>query len=48
MEYEPSHHDSAEHDPERSWRDGRIFKCNACDERVKLDVLPSDVAPDER
>jgi hypothetical protein len=48
MEYQPSHHDSAEHDPERSWRDGGIFKCSACDELVKVDVLPRDVMPDER
>jgi hypothetical protein len=49
MELEPgSHHDSTEHDPERQWRDGRIFRCTACDELVKVEALPSDVAPDER
>jgi hypothetical protein len=38
---ERSHHDPADHDPERSWREGaRIFRCSTCDEEVV--VLPPD------
>jgi hypothetical protein len=29
-----THHDAAEHDPERGWRDGIRFKCSTCDESV--------------
>jgi hypothetical protein len=38
---ERSHHDPADHDPERSWGEGaRIFRCATCDEEVV--VLPPD------
>jgi hypothetical protein len=28
----PSHHTSVEHDPERGWGDGKLYKCTSCDE----------------
>jgi hypothetical protein len=33
-EEEPAmlHHTSTEHDPERGWLRGRIFRCKSCDE----------------
>jgi len=37
---ERSHHDAAEHDPERNWRAGsRIFRCTTCEDEVV--VLPA-------
>jgi hypothetical protein len=36
MEPEPEPHDSAEHDPERRWQFGRIFRCKTCDEQVRI------------
>ncbi len=37
---ERDHHDPAEHDPERGWRQGaRIFRCTRCDEEVV--VMPT-------
>jgi hypothetical protein len=37
-ELEPrrSHHDAAEHDPERGWAIGKIFRCRTCDEEVRV------------
>jgi hypothetical protein len=32
----PLHHTPAEHDPERNWLRGRIFKCRTCDETVTI------------
>ena len=38
------HHDSADHDPERSWiRGARIFKCDTCSDEVI--VVPPDEEP---
>jgi hypothetical protein len=31
-----SHHDPADHDPERRWGIGRIFRCTSCEETVTL------------
>jgi len=37
-------HDSADHDPERSWiRGARIFKCDTCTDEVI--VVPPDAEP---
>jgi hypothetical protein len=38
-----SHHDPADHDPERGWSKGHIYKCTTCDEEVR--VVPSDDEP---
>ena len=29
-------HDTAEHDPERSWLSGLLFRCRSCDEQVRV------------
>jgi hypothetical protein len=29
-------HDTAEHDPERSWLAGILFRCRTCDEQVRV------------
>ena len=39
-EVEPGH-DSAEHDPERQWQRGRVFKCSTCDDSIRV-VLPEE------
>lgn len=43
-----SHHDPADHDPERGWRDGRLFRCSSCDEAVMIVPEPPDAAPSDR
>ena len=30
------HHAPADHDPERSWGRGRLFRCTSCDESVTI------------
>ncbi len=37
---QPEHRDPAEHDPERSWEQGQIFRCESCDE--KIEVIPNE------
>jgi hypothetical protein len=34
------HHAAADHDPERRWTLGRIFRCTSCEEAVTL--VPGD------
>jgi hypothetical protein len=48
MEEEPRsrHHTSVEHDPDRSWLRGRIFKCSSCDETMTV-VEDSEGGPSE-
>lgn len=36
VEPSPLHHTSAEHDPERNWLRGRVFKCKTCDASVTI------------
>lgn len=31
-----THHDPADHDPERFWNRKRIFRCASCDESVTI------------
>lgn len=38
LEPRPAHHDPAQHDPERAWRDGVLFACATCDERVQVAI----------
>ena len=37
--FEPKrgHHDPADHDPERDWAIGTIYKCTTCDEEIAVD-----------
>jgi hypothetical protein len=34
--FEPtsSHHSPSDHDPERDWATGTIYKCTSCDEEI--------------
>ena len=34
--FERSHHDVAEHDPERAWVKGEIYSCTTCDEKIRI------------
>jgi hypothetical protein len=36
MRQVPSHHDAAQHDPEREWPWHRIFKCDSCEETITV------------
>jgi len=36
LEPSPQRHDPAQHDPERGWEHGRVFKCAACEEEVRI------------
>ncbi len=36
MEEQPQHHGQPEHDPERRWSLGRIFRCTRCEESVTI------------
>jgi hypothetical protein len=47
MEIEPVPDDAAEHDPERTWAGGRIYRCTRCDERVKVTFPPVEGLPEE-
>jgi hypothetical protein len=42
-----SHHDPADHDPERRWGIGRIFRCTSCTEAVAVTPGPEGGAHDE-
>ena len=33
----PPHHDPAEHDPERLWGSGTLYRCTSCDEQILVD-----------
>jgi hypothetical protein len=39
FEPRPSHHDPAEHDPERDWARGTIYKCGTCDEEITVSTV---------
>lgn len=45
-EVTPSHHGSADHDPERGWLRGRIFKCTRCAETVTIVPASPGEAPE--
>jgi hypothetical protein len=38
-------HDAAESDPERGWREGKIFRCTTCEDEIRV-VMP-DPSPIE-
>jgi hypothetical protein len=44
LEPRPSHHDPADHDIERTWKDGQVFACPSCDEQVQVGFDRSDEA----
>jgi hypothetical protein len=44
---ERAHHDPADHDMERSWKQAGIYVCSTCDEQVRIgirDVEDEDAA----
>ena len=41
----PSHHDAAEHDPERDWAKGRIYACTTCSEEIRVTDAGSGSEP---
>jgi hypothetical protein len=43
LEEVPTHHDSAQHDPERWWGKVRTFRCTKCEETVLIG--PEEDAP---
>ena len=46
---EPMHHESADHDAERSWLKRTIFRCSTCDEEVRVtEGVTEDGEPDRR
>jgi hypothetical protein len=47
FEARPESHDPADHDPERAWPDGKIYKCSTCDEEILVtDPLDSTARTD--
>ena len=36
MQEERSHHDPADHDPERGWSIRRVFRCTSCPDSVTV------------
>jgi hypothetical protein len=48
MVEERLHPDVATDDPERSWGQGRIFRCKSCDEAVSIVMADPNEAPTER
>lgn len=36
LEPRPTHHDPADHDPERDWSKGQLYVCATCDEEVMV------------
>jgi hypothetical protein len=42
-----SHHDPADHDPERRWGLGRIFRCSSCPEAMTVTPGGEGAAGDE-
>jgi len=37
-ELQRAHHDPADHDPERGWKESSLFVCKTCDEQVRVGV----------
>jgi len=35
----PPHHSPTDHDPERDWASGTIYRCTTCDEEVLVSPL---------
>lgn len=40
-----SHHDAADHDPEREWAAGTIYVCRTCDEEVHVATAEDPANP---
>jgi hypothetical protein len=47
FEPERSHHSPTDHDPERDWASGTIYKCTTCDEEIIVGYEePDTLRPD--
>jgi len=44
---EPAQHGQPEHDAERSWLRGRIFRCTTCNEEVRVNEGGDDAIGSE-
>jgi hypothetical protein len=46
-DFEPvvSHHSPADHDPEREWADGTVYRCTTCDEEVLVSPAEEPANP---
>ena len=42
-----THHDPADHDPERGWGRARVFRCSSCDESVSIKTGEPDATKAE-
>jgi hypothetical protein len=38
-ELERTHHDPADHDQERAWANGEVYRCKTCDEQVRISTV---------
>jgi hypothetical protein len=47
LDADPTHHDPAQHDPERDWGRWRIFRCRTCHEVVTVRRGEAEVPADE-
>ena len=47
MEEVRSHHDAAEHDPERSWGIRRLFRCKTCEEELTISPGSEGAGPED-
>jgi hypothetical protein len=45
FEPRPSHHDAADHDPERDWANGRIYVCTKCNEEIRVADASAEGGP---
>lgn len=45
LERRPAHHSPSDHDPEREWGNGVIYRCTTCDEEVRVAPLKDEDAP---
>jgi hypothetical protein len=43
LEPAPQHHDASQHDPERDWARGEVFRCAACEEEVRISAGVPDL-----
>jgi hypothetical protein len=45
VEADHSHHSPSDHDPERDWANGELFRCKTCDEEIIVTSVQTPGAP---
>jgi hypothetical protein len=45
VEPDQSHHSPSDHDPEREWATGEVFRCTTCDEEIIVTPNSTPGAP---